>query len=132
MHTGLPVITGMGLSVSEAPYTVTCNSTGSPATKVIWTFNGKQISSGGIYTTEQKIIDRRASSYMSVLIVNSSFEDTVGEYSCRVENKFGITQTMKREIKGLLSSIIVVKIVTVGQENFAVRNFSRCTIQCIT
>ena len=101
--TGPPVITGMGFSVSEPPYTVTCNSTGSPATKVIWTFNGKQISTEsetGLYKTSKKLVDRHTSLYVSKITVDGSFEDVVGEYSCRVENELGASNVIAKEIKG--------------------------------
>ena len=93
----------MGISVSEPPYTVTCNSTGSPATKVIWTFNGKQISTESethLYKTSKKLVDRHTSSYGSMLTIDGSFEDLVGEYSCRVENELGTSNVITKEIKG--------------------------------
>ena len=93
----------MGFSISEPPYTVTCNSTGSPATKVIWTFNGKQMSSKsetGLYKTSKKLVDRHTSSYVNTITIDGSLEDVVGVYSCRVENELGSSNVTTKEIKG--------------------------------
>lgn len=82
---------------------LTCTSTGSPATNVLWTFNGNRISSTNNqrYVEGKSVIDRRTSTYSNTLEISEEFEDIVGEYSCQVQNQLGLSNKVTREIKGV-------------------------------
>lgn len=69
--------------------TLICVSTGSPATIVSWTKDGKDINIDGIhYTLSQTITSRRSSSYSNVLSVGQGVSST-GDYTCTVSNILG-------------------------------------------
>ena len=83
-------------------YTLTCVSTGSPATVVMWTYDETPISSMNStqYISRKVIIDRRKSTYSNTLEISGSFVDIVGKYTCQVKNQLGVSNKVTREIKG--------------------------------
>ena len=97
-------MTGIDLRVKGSIHTLVCNSTGSPATNVLWTFNDEPISTSLnnlLHISESKVVvDRQKSTYSSILNINGSFEDIVGQYSCQVRNKLGISDKVTKAIKG--------------------------------
>ena len=102
-------MTGIELRAEGSLHTLVCNSTGSPPTTVLWTFNDKPVSAShgsSRYTSESKIItDRKKSSYSSMLNINGSFKDIVGQYSCQVRNQLGASSKVTKEVKGELCMI---------------------------
>ena len=79
-----------------------CTTSQSPATNIIWTFNDITIAyNSSQHKLSQILLDRRNSLYKNVLTVEGSFEETVGEYSCTVENSAG-NDTTGTTIKGEL------------------------------
>ena len=81
-------------------YVVKCTTSGSPPTKVTWTRNDAIIDrNDGMYKPAQTLINRTSTVYENVLIVDGSFEDAVGNYSCTVENSLGTSETVNRTIK---------------------------------
>ena len=103
-------MTGIDFRAEGPMHTLVCNSTGSPATSVLWTFNDKPVSAShgnSRYTSERKVVtDRKKSSYSSVLNINGSFEDIVGQYSCQVRNQLGASSKVAKEVKGELCMIL--------------------------
>ena len=99
-------MTGIDLKTEGSLHTLVCNSTGSPPTTVLWTFNNEPITvshgnSRSQYSDETKaVIDRKKSSYSSMLNINGSSEDIVGQYSCQVRNQLGASSKVTKEIKG--------------------------------
>ena len=86
---------------SEGHYTLTCTTSGSPPTSVMWTRNGAPVSeNGNMYKTTQVLVNRNETIYENLLVMSGSFEDAVGEYSCTVENSLGTSGTVNKTIKG--------------------------------
>ena len=89
----------MDLTFDPATRTLTCTSTGSPATTVTWLREGTVLTiDETVYTATQDVTDRRASTYENVLTIAAVDDTTVGTYSCSVENTLGTSQTMEVEI----------------------------------
>ena len=64
--------------------TLTCTSTGGPATDVTWMRNGKVLINDNAYSiNSQKLIDSQSATYTHTLRVT---ERLVGEYQCNVSN----------------------------------------------
>ena len=95
-----PVMTGMDINVEKSPYNVICNSSGSPPTNVIWTFKGEVIDiKNGPYTERKELVDRHTSAYKNVLTINANLKEVLGNYSCRIVNDLGESDTMMKSTK---------------------------------
>ena len=83
-----PTITD--LTYQEEDRTVTCVSTGSPATTVSWMKNGQLLITDGStdYTLTQTVTDRVSSIYSNVLTVSEGVS-VAGTYNCTVTNDLG-------------------------------------------
>ena len=69
-------------------YTLTCTSTGSPATNVTWMKDGDTLTVGG--RTNQRVTNRSTSTYESVLYVMDSLSNIISHtYTCMVQNQLG-------------------------------------------
>ena len=86
----------MPLSISTLTYqeedrTLTCVSTGSPATTVSWMKDGQSLSiDGSTYQLTQTVTDRASSTYSNVLTVSETAPTGVaGTYTCTVSNDLG-------------------------------------------
>ena len=78
------------LTYQEINNTLTCVSTGSPATIVTWIKDGLTINDANDYTSTQTITDRANSTYSNVLTVNEEIPGSVsGVYNCTVSNVLG-------------------------------------------
>ena len=81
-------------------YVIKCTTSGSPPTTVIWTRNSVIIDrNDGMYKPTQALVNRTGTVYENTLIVDGSFEDAIGDYSCTAENSLGISKTVNRTIK---------------------------------
>ena len=71
--------------------TLTCTSTGGPATTVTWKRDGAVITPNAIYQQTKRLVDPIASTYKTVLTIDPSVGQSgiVGTYSCTVENARG-------------------------------------------
>ena len=79
--------------------TLTCTSTGSPATTVTWTKDGDTLTvDGTTYSMTQTLTDRRTSTYENVLTLPAT-GDFSGTYSCQVGNALGDSNTMTFEFE---------------------------------
>ena len=75
------------LTYEEEGHTLTCVSTGSPATTVSWMRDGVSIDD---YNLTQTVTDRYSSTYSNVLTVSEGAPGGVtGTYSCTVSNLLG-------------------------------------------
>ena len=84
----LPNITD--LTYDEENRTLTCVSTGSPATTVSWIRDGLSIDDSTHYTHTQTVTDRASSTYSNVLTVSEGAPGGVaGTYTCTVSNELG-------------------------------------------
>ena len=79
------------LTYQEENRTLTCVSTGSPATTVSWMKDGQPLTiDGSIYHLTQTITDRSSSTYSNVLTVSETAPSGVaGTYNCTVTNELG-------------------------------------------
>ena len=88
--TVLPTITN--LTYDEESRTLTCVSTGSPATTVSWMKDGDFlfVDDSTHYTLTQTVTDRVSSTYSNVLTVGEGVPGGVaGNYTCTVTNELG-------------------------------------------
>ena len=80
------------LTYSDIHRTLTCESTGSPATTVSWVKDGLLLATDGStgYTLTQTVTDRPSSTYSNVLTVSETATgDVTGTYTCNVTNDLG-------------------------------------------
>ena len=87
--TGSPIITN--LTYDDQSRTLTCTSTGGPATTVTWRRDGVVITLGATYQQTKRLVDSVTSTYQTVLTIDQSLEqmNIEGTYSCTVENARG-------------------------------------------
>ena len=88
-HAGSLNITS--LTYNDQSRTLTCTSTGGPATTVTWRRNGIVITLGAMYRQTKRLVHPVAGTYQTVLTINSSLDlsDIVGTYNCTVKNAKG-------------------------------------------
>ena len=89
IHVGSPNVTN--LTFDEESRTLTCTSTGGPATTVTWRRDGAVITLNATYQQTKRIVDSVSGTYQTVLTINSSVgqSDIVETYNCTVENDRG-------------------------------------------
>ena len=75
--------------------TLTCTSTGGPATIVTWKKNGQDLDmDGAVYTQNKVITDTQTAEYKSTLTLpERSITDFNSQYECVVENSRGYSST---------------------------------------
>ena len=86
---GSPHVTNIGYnSLSNS---LTCTSTGGPATTVIWRKDGAVITLNSTHQQTKRVVDPVASTYQTVLAIDPSVDQgsIVGSYCCTVENVRG-------------------------------------------
>ena len=88
----LPLFSGSP-SVTNPVYdsqsrTLTCTSTGGPATNVTWKRDGVVITLNATYHQTKRVVDPVAGTYQTVLTIGVQ-SDIVGTYNCTVENARG-------------------------------------------
>ena len=83
INAGSPNITS--LTFNAQSYTLTCNSTGGPATTVTWKRDGVVITLNATYQQTKRVVDPVAGTYQTVLTIDPS----VSPYNCTVENARG-------------------------------------------
>ncbi len=80
--------------------TLTCTSTGSPATTVTWMKNGSPlVIDGTTYSMEQTVTGRNTSTYDNILTIANVSDDVVGNYTCTVGNALG-NASAEEEVTG--------------------------------
>ena len=79
------------LTYDDTAQTLTCVSTGSPATTVTWEKDGVPLSiDGSTYQLTQTVTDRTTSTYSNVLTVSETAPTGIaGIYTCNVSNQIG-------------------------------------------
>ena len=88
-HTGFPNVTSLILNGQSR--TLTCTSTGGPATTVTWKRDGVVITPDATYQQTKRLVDPVAGTYQTVLTIDPLVDQSgiVGTYSCTVENARG-------------------------------------------
>ena len=73
--------------------TLTCTSTGGPATNVTWRRDGVVITPNATYQQTKRVIDNSTSTYQTVLTIDPSVDQSgiLGTYNCTVENVRGLS-----------------------------------------
>ena len=91
IHAGSPNVTN--LTFDDRSRTLTCTSTGGPATTVTWSRDGVVITLNATYQQTQTIVDTVEGTYQTVLTIDPSVgqSDIVGMYNCTVENARGVS-----------------------------------------
>ena len=86
---GFPCVTR--LDYNNQSRTITCTSTGGPATTVTWKKDGVVITHNATHQQTKRVVDPVWGMYQTVLTFDQSVSqsDTVGTYSCTVENARG-------------------------------------------
>jgi len=86
---GSPTVTS--LTFDDQSRTLTCTSTGGPATTVTWSRDGVVVTLNATYQQTQTIVDTVEGTYETVLTIDTSvsWSDIVGTYNCTVENDRG-------------------------------------------
>ena len=89
IHAGSPNVTS--LTFDDQSRTLTCTSTGGPATTVTWRRDGTVITLNATYKQTKNLVDAVNGTYQTVLAIDPSVgqSDLVGTYNCTVENDRG-------------------------------------------
>ena len=88
IHAGLPNVTN--LTFDEKSRTLTCTSTGGPATTVIWRRDGVVITLNATHQQTKRLVDPVNGTYQTVLTIDQSVGQITGTYyNCTVENAGG-------------------------------------------
>ena len=79
------------LTFDDQSRTLTCTSTGGPATNVTWRRDGVVITLNATHQQTKRLVDNVTSTYQTVLTVDPSvgWSEIVGTYNCTVENDRG-------------------------------------------
>ena len=91
---GSPSVTSLRYDYQSR--TLTCTSTGGPATTVTWRKNGIVITLNATYQQTKRLTDNSTSTYQTVLTIDPSVSqsDILGTYNCTVENARGRSSRM--------------------------------------
>ena len=106
-----PTVNDPLLFTPGSPSTVTCISTGSPATTVTFMRgsttvgplrDGESVVVGGItYELAQTVTNRRESTYVNILTINDDLANLVGDtFTCTVVNTLGMDTSPSITISG--------------------------------
>ena len=89
IHAGSPIVTS--LTFDDQSRTLTCTSTGGPATTVTWRRDGVMITLSTTYQQTKRLVDPVSGTYQTLLTIDPSvgWSDIVGTCSCTVENDRG-------------------------------------------
>ena len=89
IHAGSPNVTS--LTYNNQSMTLTCISTGGPATTVTWMKDGDVITLNATHQQTKSLVDSVTSTYQTVLTIDPSlhYSRVVGTYNCAVKNDRG-------------------------------------------
>ena len=89
VNSGSPSITGLHYNRFTLTLTLTCTSTGGPATAVTWRKNGAVVEvDGTTYHQSQRVVDTRTATYENTLSSNVD-ANFAGNFTCTVTNSRG-------------------------------------------
>ena len=110
IRTGSPSVTS--LTYNNRSRTLTCTSTGGPATTVTWRRNGVVITLNATHQQTKTLVDSVNGTYQTVLTIDSSVRPSslVGNYNCTVENIRGMSS--KSVFVGETSSLLLLLAIT--------------------
>ena len=89
IHAGSPTVTS--LTFDDQSRTLTCTSTGGPATTVTWRRDGVVITLSDTHQQTKRLVDAVNGTYQTVLTIDPSvgWSDIMGTYNCTVKNDRG-------------------------------------------
>ena len=89
IHAGSPTVTS--LTFDNESRTLTCTSTGGPATAVTWRRDGVVITLSDTHQETKRLVHTVNGTYQTVLTIDPSvgWSDIVGTYNCTVQNDRG-------------------------------------------
>jgi len=90
--TGTPTTTA--LVYNQTTRSLTCTSTGGPATTVTWRKDGAVITINETYQQTQVVTNTTTGTYQTVLTIGQSVSDISGIYSCTVNNTRGTSSAI--------------------------------------
>ena len=84
-------MTNISVQYDRTSQTITCTSTGGPATDVTWSQDNVNIrlTMGGLYEHSQIIINTTTATYENRLRIVDKSSEAVGNYTCQVTNLRG-------------------------------------------
>ena len=84
-------VTNVSVQYDRTGQTITCTSTGGPATDVIWSKDNVNIrlTMGGLYEHSQIIINTTSATYENRLRIVDKSSEAAGNYTCKVTNLRG-------------------------------------------
>ena len=84
-------VTNISVQYDRTSQTITCTSTGGPATDVIWLKNNINITltMGGLYEHSQIIINKTTAIYENRLRIVDKSSEAAGTYTCSIINSRG-------------------------------------------
>ena len=87
--------TATTLVYGDTTRSLTCTSTGGPATDVTWRKDGAMITINATYQQTQVVTDPVTGTYETVLMIAQSVSDISGRYSCTVGNARGTSASIE-------------------------------------
>lgn len=95
-----PLVTSLSVieSSNDSVFSLNCVSMDSPATTVMWTKGGEDVSSDS--ATYQIMRDGLTATYDSILEIQADVDDLIGTYTCSVLNSAGRSNEESLDIKG--------------------------------
>ena len=87
IYAGSPIVTS--LTYDDQSRTLTCTSTGGPATNVTWRRDGVVITLNDTYQQTKRVVNPGNGTYQTVLTIHPSVGQIVGTYNCTVTNDMG-------------------------------------------
>ena len=119
-------------NISGHNITVTCTSTGWPATQVIWSKDGNILNTGGSNTIYQVVMDRDNSAYQNVLFVQAnSLSELIGTYKCEVKTIRHNDVVIDNDVSSVtIQSVgnVTVAVTTVGSTDAGDSYTLNCTV----
>jgi len=96
------------LVYNETTRSLTCTSTGGPATTVTWRKDGAVITLNATYQQTQVVTDPVTGTYQTVLTIDQSVTDIFGTYSCTVGNTRGTSNATGEDLFTISAAVIIV------------------------
>ena len=101
-------VTAAMLVYNETTSSLTCTSTGGPATTVTWRKSGVIITTNATYQQTQVVTNTTTGTYETVLTIAQSVSDIFDIYNCTIENARGTSSVVAvtgEDRQGVLHSL---------------------------
>ena len=123
MHVGTPDVTR--LTFDRESRTLTCTSTGGPATTVIWTKDGAVITPSTTHQKTQMIVDTVGGIYQNNLTIAQSVarDNFHGLYSCMAKNSWGTSNRTQYVYGKIHNWIVIMGIASIKLQEAAASSF---------